>query len=148
MLHNLNCGTGAPSSLSQTRGFAVPFHPSHRRKANTNRCKSLFPSSHVQNMYSLLQLCCTHLKSSFLCKHVSLEAASAFGEATVQARSSENNHVLQIKIHLNSGAAFSGWHQPATGRCPGMVSVSLFVSLLHRAWPWPWPSCPATVSGD
>jgi len=51
VLHNLSCGTGAPSSLAQARGFAVPFHPSCRRKANPNRCKPPFPSSHVQVMY-------------------------------------------------------------------------------------------------
>ena len=148
MLHNLSCGTGAPSSPAQTRGFAVPFHPSRRRKANTKQVENTFSLIPCPNHVFPLQLCCTHLKSSFLFKRISLEAAIGFGEATIQARSSENNHVPQIKSLLNSGAAFSGWHQAAkpSGGWPGMVSASLFTSLPRRAWPW--PSRPAAVRGD
>lgn len=51
MLHHLSCGTDAPSSPAQTRGFAIQFHLSCRRNSNTNRWKSPFPSSHVQTMY-------------------------------------------------------------------------------------------------
>lgn len=126
--------------LGQMCRFAVPSHPSHRRKANTNSWKSPFPSSHVQTMDPFSSFPAPTSNLPFFANTFPLKLGLVLEKQLSRPRVQKITMSHRLKFTWTVKAASSGWHQ-ARGTLLPRRNSNLQHPCSPAATTWPGHVC-------